>query len=229
MGWVENLKRFGLQGTVDLNSERVGPIGAGQLGNLLAHNTTVENLDLRETILGPEGARHVARMLMSNTTLVTLDLTSNSVEDEGATALAHALKGNSKLALVKLELQRNGISADGARELADALRHNTSIQYLGLAFNGFGDAGAAYVAQVLSGSNRWLRHLDLGFNGVCAQGACGLCVLPATCGGGYDQRHAASLYRRGAAAPAAVQKVRSYWLRSGISGVSCNPRIAEGL
>merc|ERR1712205_246857 len=34
--------------------------------------------------------------------------------------------------------------------------------------------GAAYVAQVLSGSNRWLRHLDLGFNGVCAQGACAL-------------------------------------------------------
>ena len=31
MGWVENLKRFGLQGTVDLNSERVGPIGAGQV------------------------------------------------------------------------------------------------------------------------------------------------------------------------------------------------------
>jgi hypothetical protein len=31
MGWVENLKRWGLQGTVDLSCERVGPIGAGQL------------------------------------------------------------------------------------------------------------------------------------------------------------------------------------------------------
>jgi len=32
MGWVENLKRWGLNGTVDLQSERVGPIGAGQVG-----------------------------------------------------------------------------------------------------------------------------------------------------------------------------------------------------
>ncbi len=42
-------------------------------------------------------------------------------------------------AQVKLELQRNGISADGARHIARALEHNTTLQYLGFAFNGFGD------------------------------------------------------------------------------------------
>ena len=31
---------------------------------------------------------------------------------------------------------------EGARELAESLRYNTSLQYLGLAFNGFGDVGA---------------------------------------------------------------------------------------
>jgi Ran GTPase-activating protein (RanGAP) involved in mRNA processing and transport len=82
-----------------------------QLANLLAHNTTVHNLDLRETILGAEGARHIARMLMTNTRLETLDLASNSIEDEGATAVAQALKSNPNLCLVKLELQRNGISS----------------------------------------------------------------------------------------------------------------------
>jgi len=82
-----------------------------QLANLLAHNTTVHNLDFRETILGAEGARHIARMLMTNTRLETLDLASNSIEDEGATAVAQALKSNPNLCLVKLELQRNGISS----------------------------------------------------------------------------------------------------------------------
>ena len=57
--------------------------GAGQLANLLAHNTTVHALDLRETILGREGAQHIARMLMRNTRLVTLDLASNAIEDVG--------------------------------------------------------------------------------------------------------------------------------------------------
>ena len=32
--------------------------------------------------------------------------------------------------------------SEGARELAESLRYNTSLQYLGLAFNGFGDVGA---------------------------------------------------------------------------------------
>jgi len=44
MGWVENLKRFGLNGTVDLSMNRVGSIGAGQLSDLLAYNSTVESL-----------------------------------------------------------------------------------------------------------------------------------------------------------------------------------------
>jgi hypothetical protein len=82
-----------------------------QLSNLLAHNTTVHNLDLRETLLGPDGARHIARMLMTNTRLETLDLASNAIEDEGATAVARALKDNPNVCLVKLELQRNGISS----------------------------------------------------------------------------------------------------------------------
>jgi hypothetical protein len=71
MGWVDRLKRFGLVGTVDLNcelifrrlllivsrklipthvfflAERVGPLGAAQLAELLAYNTSVEGLDLR--------------------------------------------------------------------------------------------------------------------------------------------------------------------------------------
>jgi len=108
-------------------------------------------------------------MLHTNTSLQTVDLASNAIEDEGATALAHAIASNHTL--VKLELQRNGISAEGARLIAGALERNTSLQYLGFAFNGFGDSGVQHIATVIAGVNTTLKQLDLGFNGVCLDGA----------------------------------------------------------
>ena len=81
-------------------AERVGPLGAAQLAELLAYNTSVEGLDLRglvenccfmsklglltfislkETGLSVDGANRIAEMLHVNSALTSLDLACESL------------------------------------------------------------------------------------------------------------------------------------------------------
>ena len=77
--------------TLDLNSNKVGPVGAGRLAEALAINSTLIILDLSFNKVGDEGAGRLAEALATNSTLTTLNLYQNQVGDEGAGRLAEAL------------------------------------------------------------------------------------------------------------------------------------------
>jgi len=144
MGWVENLKRFGLNGTVDLSMNRVGSIGAGQLSDLLAYNSTVESLvcllqtcalihelvPCRLLAIFPLSSlfSHVLPVWSFGVSLTIClrrwhmslqDLRETILGPEGATHLARMLKTNTHL--VTLDLASNAIEDKGATALAGVL------------------------------------------------------------------------------------------------------------
>ena len=81
------------------------------MGEALAVNTTLTQLDLCDNALGEEGGRAMGEALAVNTTLTQLDLCGNKIGSTGASAISQALEVNK--ALTNLDLR---IIASEARE-----------------------------------------------------------------------------------------------------------------
>ena len=100
--------------------------------------------------------------------LQTLNLYHNDIDDEGIETLAGALLPNSNLR--NLFLHRNRIMARGCQSLAALLENpNTNLEELHLNNNNFGNEGAHILANALT-TNRKLKTLDLGNNGITVEG-----------------------------------------------------------
>ena len=146
-----------------------GDDDAEELGQALAHNTSLTCLILDWCNVGARGLRGIAEALSTNKTLDTLYFEGMRLGDIGAEIMANALASTSS-SLRKLILFKCGVGALGSRALADALETNTCLKTLGLAFSEIGDAGATALGHALA-SNSSLVEIYLDSCGIGSTGS----------------------------------------------------------
>ena len=146
-----------------------GDDDAEELGQALAHNTSLTCLILDWCNVGARGLRGIAEALSTNKTLDTLYFEYMRLGDIGAEIMANALASTSS-SLRKLILFKCGVGALGSRALADALETNTCLKTLGLAFSEIGDAGATALGHALA-SNSSLVEIYLDSCGIGSTGS----------------------------------------------------------
>jgi len=182
---------------LDLSKNQIGPAANDALGELLAKNNTIEELDLSWNDLGDvEYDRQLARDarekgekpplfssmdslakgLYANTKVAKLSLSRVQLTDGGATALSKALPKNTSLR--SLDLSVNQIGPSGVNDLAEALQYidktsgtcNRTLSELDLNYNHVGPDGAAAIAELLT-SDAGLEKVALRFNNIGTEGA----------------------------------------------------------
>jgi len=96
------------------------------LGNLLAINFTLKNLNLEGNHIADIGAKAIAEALKVNSRLKSLNLKENRITDIGAKALGEALKKNKNI--TNIDIRRNSkITEIGAKILMEATYFNTTL------------------------------------------------------------------------------------------------------
>lgn len=146
--------------SLNLSGSKIGGtlVRLRAIANVLAHNSTLENLDLRATERGNAGATILAEGLEKNRGLKSLLLNGNRIGPEGGEALAYVVKMNATLK--ELSLGRNGIGSRGAQAIAEALSTNNTLVDLDLNDNQIVEPGSVVLAQALN-TNQTLRRLNL--------------------------------------------------------------------
>ncbi|KAH7821946.1 putative ribonuclease inhibitor-like protein [Monocercomonoides exilis] len=138
--------------SLDLRSNDIGPLGAGELFLSLMGNCTLCHIDL-SSVAGANrnhigsAATTFAEFLVQNQVLTSINLESNSIALEGLTSIVHALACYNTT-LTELELSSNSFGADGAT-LIGALLPNTQLKILGFSRNDIGDRGVIEIARGL--------------------------------------------------------------------------------
>eukprot|EP00873_Tetraselmis_striata_P004342 jgi/Tetstr1/424606/TSEL_015128.t1 len=152
-----------------MDTNNIGDEGAELLAKHVSGDMNIKSLSLSMNNIGDPGARALAEALKVNTTLETLELSGNVIDYEGAVALAEALADNE--ALHTLGLSDNYLGALGAGVLANALKTNKTLSKLFLKSNDLGDEGIKAVCEALAEGGAAITHLDIGNNGITAEGA----------------------------------------------------------
>lgn len=147
-----------------LNISRCGlnSNAAAIIGNVLALNTALINLDMGMNNIGKHGARFIATGLTKNTNLRVLRLDKNELRTSGAHFLAPVLERPGCL-LEELHLFCNYIDVPGAKAICKALKTNQHLRFIDLGLNKVRKRGAAYVLEMLA-VNKTLETLALKFN-----------------------------------------------------------------
>lgn len=151
-----------------LHRNKITDAGASIIGQAIAVNATLVEVNLGYNQIGDVGATGVAMALLTNKTVTELNLGCNKIGAEGAKALAAALQANSSLHSVLIG--SNSIGCEGCAALAAALHFNTSVKQMALYSNRIGKDGAAALADALD-TNRSLVELNLGHNKIGDRGA----------------------------------------------------------
>ncbi|XP_068732878.1 NLR family CARD domain-containing protein 3-like isoform X2 [Montipora capricornis] len=156
---------------LDLYGESIGDSGAAALAKAVEINSTLTKLYLSTSRIYDSGAAALAKALEINSTLTQLKLSENGIGDSGAAALAKAVEINSTL--TELALSRNEIRVSGATALAQAVEINSTLTGLYFSGNKGGDLGAAALAKAVE-INSTLTRLDLSHNEIGDSGAVAL-------------------------------------------------------
>jgi hypothetical protein len=140
------------------------------IGDMLACNSTLEELELNDTTLTDDAGEHIAAVLATrNRTLRHLSL-SGAVGERTVIALGEiTLPQNTSL--TELVLEHVGCTFAGAYALAGGLGQNTSLRQLDLMSNTIGDDGAIAISQAwpINGHGN-LHFVCLSDNGVTPRG-----------------------------------------------------------
>ena len=134
---------------------------ADKLGNVLLHNTLLQELDLSYNSLSKLDSLRVLKGMKNISSLVKINVSHNEIIDEAADELASVLLHNTLLqeldlsynslskldslriftgmknisSLVKINVSHNEIIDEAADELANVLLHNTLLQEFDLSYN----------------------------------------------------------------------------------------------
>jgi hypothetical protein len=165
--FAEGLKKNTTLLILDLRQNHFGPFGAGILGDVIASNFRLRQLNISECEIGSDGAAEICRGLSNNQTLEVLSMGDNNIGDTGAEHVANMLRVNRKLK--HLDLQENRIGMEGVSGLAKALTKNQTLSFLGLQWNDVSNEGAAKLAEGLMYNNT-LRSLHIVGNHIDGDG-----------------------------------------------------------
>ena len=143
---------------LDLGSDNMGDMGGIYLGEALAVNSTLTRLELRSNKIGDEGGARIGEALAVNSALRSLDLSSNQLGPAAGVKIGEALLTNS--ALTRLNLNNNKIEQVGAGRIGEHLAINSPLCSLILSSNEIGADGGMKLGEALA-LNSFLTHLDL--------------------------------------------------------------------
>jgi Ran GTPase-activating protein (RanGAP) involved in mRNA processing and transport len=134
--------------------------GGMHIGDALASNGTLKNIEFSHPQLGPRGSTAVAKGLGANTSLQVLRiLGDHTLGNVGAEALGGALSINTTLK--RLALSSCSIGSRGVAGLVDGLRGNRTLEVLGLGNNKVGEGGAEVLKQALRDNALSVQRIDL--------------------------------------------------------------------
>ncbi|XP_078676218.1 uncharacterized protein LOC144913403 isoform X1 [Branchiostoma floridae x Branchiostoma belcheri] len=130
------------------------------IGNAIAANDSMVQLDLSWNQLRGKGALAICNGLKLNTTLKCLDVSWNGFADEGALGFAEALKFNN--VLTSLDITNNRITYQGAAYLAKGVAENDTLKSLRVGKNPVMMKGALQLLDAVRINSRTaLELLDL--------------------------------------------------------------------
>eukprot|EP00191_Tetraselmis_sp_GSL018_P015227 CAMPEP_0177588188 /NCGR_PEP_ID=MMETSP0419_2-20121207/6089_1 /TAXON_ID=582737 /ORGANISM="Tetraselmis sp., Strain GSL018" /LENGTH=692 /DNA_ID=CAMNT_0019078363 /DNA_START=162 /DNA_END=2237 /DNA_ORIENTATION=+ len=144
--------------TLDLEGQRIGPLGGKALADALLGNNTLRKLNLEGNQIDVDGATAIAAALNCNTALTELNLAGNWIRNGGAKALAETLQRNSSLR--SLNLWGNNFGRTGGKAILEAVQVNTALQKLNIGGNSIGTEGVAALEGALQ-RNTVLKELNL--------------------------------------------------------------------
>ena len=138
---AEMLKERGCHVAVlNMANNDIGMNGGTALGQAIAFNMYLTNIDLSDNGLGIAGGRAIAEALCTNRSVKVLDMSKNFIGPEGGQAFGAALKVNE--ALSRLTLDQNDLGDVGVGALSEGLRgSSTGAGFSDIDLNAGGDAG----------------------------------------------------------------------------------------
>ena len=160
--------------SLDFSAQKpLGGISAALIGLLVAHNPVVEKLDFSRNPKIRRLGFSIGAVLSSNVSLTELCVRESALGDEGTIALLDGLlaagRGKSKISF--LDLSANGIGPASASRFASLIKVSESaLARLDLGSNGLGAQGTGVIAAALAG-NRTLKALSLAQNELEPAGA----------------------------------------------------------
>jgi len=156
-------------GRLDLCKQVVGPQGISPLLDSLIGSKGITRLLLGNNIVGNGGAEAIAAAINNpSCPLTTWYIAGNEIDAKGIKPICQALAKNTQVD--QLWLKRNPLLPAGALEVSWLLKQNQTLTVLDLVNCGILDDGIKALMDGLR-SNRAMKHVYLGTNGITAKGA----------------------------------------------------------
>ncbi|CAB3221351.1 unnamed protein product [Arctia plantaginis] len=142
------------------------------LGEMLATNTYLVELNLTGCRIGPLGIRNLLDNMISNKTLKILNLSRNEIGDDGMVHFADAVfKG---LNVKEVNLSHNNISGKGVALLVEPFQTYNKITHWDLSWNNLYSPGTSDFLNAISETTETLTDMNLSYNGLRQQVGWGL-------------------------------------------------------
>ncbi|CAB3221349.1 unnamed protein product [Arctia plantaginis] len=142
------------------------------LGEMLATNTQLSELNLTGCRIGPLGVRYLLKNMIKNTTLKVLNLSRNEIGDDGMVHFANAVfKG---LNVKDVNLSHNNISGHGVESLVEPFQTYNKITHWDLSWNNLYSPGTSAFLNAISETTQTLKCMNLSWNGLSPRVGWGL-------------------------------------------------------
>lgn len=142
------------------------------LGEMLATNSCLTELNLTGCRIGPLGVRYLLENMIKNTALKVLNLSRNGIGDDGMVHFANAVfKG---LNVKEVNLSHNDISGHGIASLVEPFQTYNKITHWDLSWNNLYSAGTSAFLNAISETTEKLKCMNLSWNGLGSRVGWGL-------------------------------------------------------
>jgi len=132
---------------LNLSTNAITPIGAGQLATGLEQNKSLTYLDIGENQVQVAGMLSLCNFVAIKPSLAALDVASNRISDRGCVALCHALANAPGVPIQFLNLSENALSDESATALATLLPKARKLAHLDISRSNFAPRAIQALAQ----------------------------------------------------------------------------------
>ncbi|XP_028158115.1 leucine-rich repeat-containing protein 74B-like [Ostrinia furnacalis] len=142
-----------MEEVIDLKYYCVNSAGVRPMSMALTFNRNVRVLNLADNFLSIDACYHLGQMLAKNTHLEELNISGCRIGPVGAKRLFAGLATNKTLKI--LNLNRNQLTDAGMENLATVVFKGINVQKIYLSYNNIGGKGAGVLAEAIETYNRF--------------------------------------------------------------------------
>lgn len=154
--------------SLNLDENRIGLIGAKDLGKALEKNSTLQSISLKSNQLDGANIKYLVNGLQYHKTIQSINLSDNEIGELGS-KMTRKLLNHPSIKQLDLSYSYGNLGRRDVSKLAKALEKSTKLQSLKIKSNGIDDSGAASLAKALK-KNTTLLSLNLGWNNIRHKG-----------------------------------------------------------